>query len=255
MKKNCSWQELQYSVYQYSLPELVSAAAKSILLVLFFALFFYRSLWAVLPLSPLFVLTWKGIKKEKIKNRREELKIEFKDCLQAVCAAMKAGYSVENAFRESISDMQLLYGKEGLMVRELQYIMQGLQNHISLEQLLGSLGERSGVQDIREFGEVFAIAKRSGGSMTDMLVKTAGMIAEKMEIDREIQVLLSAKKMEQKIMNVIPFAIVFYISLTSPGFFDILYHNPLGIIIMSICLLVYLAAFYLSTQIMEIEIE
>lgn len=255
MKKSCSWQELQYSVYQYSPPELVSAAAKSILLVLFFALFFYRSLWAVLPLSPLFVLTWKGIKKEKIKNRREELKIEFKDCLQAVCAAMKAGYSVENAFRESISDMQLLYGKEGLMVRELQYIMQGLQNHISLEQLLGSLGERSGVQDIREFGEVFAIAKRSGGSMTDMLVKTAGMIAEKMEIDREIQVLLSAKRMEQKIMNIIPFAIVFYISLTSPGFFDILYHNPLGIIIMSICLLVYLAAFYLSTQIMEIEIE
>lgn len=255
MKKSCNWQELQYNVYRYSPPEFVSAAAKSMLLVLFFALFFYRSIWAVLPLSPLFWLTWKGTKKEKIKSRREELKIEFKDCLQAVCAAMKAGYSVENAFRESISDMQLLYGKEGLMVRELQSMMQGLQNNISLEQLLGSFGERSGVQDIYEFGEVFAIAKRSGGSMTDMLVKTAGMMAEKMEIDREIQVLLSAKKMEQKIMNVIPFAIVFYISLTSPGFFDILYHNPLGIFIMSICLLVYLAAFYLSTQIMEIEIE
>jgi len=55
-------------------------------------------------------------------------------------------------------------------------------------------------------------------------------------------------------MNVVPFFIIFYISLTSKGFFDVLYHNPVGILIMTICMAVYLAAFLLSEKIVEIEV-
>ena len=175
--------------------------------------------------------------------------------MQSVCANLKAGYSVENAFRESLSDIRLLYGEQCCMAAELTYIVQGLANHVSLEELLLSLGERSKVSDIREFGEVFAIAKRNGGNMTDTIMKTAFVIGRKMEIDREIEVLLSAKRMEQQIMNVVPFAIILYISFTSPGFFDVLYHNAAGVCIMTVCLLVYFVAYRLSAKIMDISVE
>ena len=76
-----------------------------------------------------------------------------------------------------------------------------------------------------------------------------------MEIDREIEVLISAKRMEQQIMNLVPFAIIIYISFTAPGFFDVLYHNVLGVSIMTICLLVYFVAYRLSAKIVDISVD
>jgi tight adherence protein B len=75
-----------------------------------------------------------------------------------------------------------------------------------------------------------------------------------MEIDTEIDILLSSRKYEQKIMEGIPFFIIFYLGLSSDGFFDVLYHNPAGVLFMTGCLAAYLAAVLLSDRIMAIEL-
>ena len=90
--------------------------------------------------------------------------------------------------------------------------------------------------------------------MTDILTKTASVIEQKTETDKEIQLMISAKKLEQKIMNAVPFLIIFYVSSTSRGFFDVLYHNPAGIAVMTVCLGCYGAAYRLSRRIVEIDI-
>ena len=255
MKKNCKPQVLQYDKYSFSMGEVLSTCCISAFLVVFLAVLFYRSLVAVMLLSPLGILVWRERKRKKIQSRKKDLSLQFKDCIQSVCANLKAGYSVENAFRESLSDIRLLYGDECCMAAEVSVIVQGLANNVSLEELLLSLGKRSGVTDIREFGDVFAIAKRNGGNMTEILMRTSSVIGRKMEIDREIEVLISAKRMEQQIMNLVPFAIIIYISFTSPGFFDVLYHNVLGVSIMTICLLVYFVAYRLSAKIVDISVD
>lgn len=255
MKKNCGQQELQYNTYHFTRGEVFLTCMYIVFLVSFLAVLFYRSAIAAVFLSFLGFFIWKKEKVKKIRKRKKELGLQFKDCIQSVSTNLKAGYSVENAFRESLSDIRLLYGKDSYMEAELLRILQGLNNRVSLEKLLLSLGERSGVTDISEFGEVFAIAKRNGGNMTEILMRTSQIIGKKMEIDKEIQVLLSAKRMEQNIMNLVPFAIILYISFTTPGFFDVLYHNGMGIIIMTVCLLVYFFAYGLSSKIVNISVD
>lgn len=66
--------------------------------------------------------------------------------------------------------------------------------------------------------------------------------------------MISAKKMEQKIMNLVPFLIIFYIGTTSKGFFDVLYHNLVGVVVMTVCLVFYGAAWRFSKKIVEIEV-
>ena len=110
------------------------------------------------------------------------------------------------------------------------------------------------MEEIRDFGEVFAIAKHSGGNMTDILSRTITLIQSRIEVETEIQVMLSAKKMEQHIMDLVPFFIIVYIQLSSPGFFDVLYHNMAGVLFMSICLVLYLSAFVLSEKILAIKV-
>lgn len=55
-------------------------------------------------------------------------------------------------------------------------------------------------------------------------------------------------------MNMVPFLIMAYLQLTSKGFFDCLYFNTAGILIMTGCLALYLAAFLISRKMIEIEV-
>ena len=245
---------IDYENYVMNGKERILYSMEGIFIVGVIDYFFYRSLWACLFLVPLFGFFLKEKKKTLAKKRKQELNVEFKDAVLAVSANQKAGYSIENAFREAYRDMVMLYGKESLICKELDHIAKGLDNNITLEKLLYDFGIRSRSADILQFADVFLIAKRSGGNMTEILSETADTIEQKIIVDKEIQVLISSKKMEQKIMNIVPFLIILYISLTSKGFFDVLYHNPAGIVIMTICLIVYLAAYRISQKIVEIEV-
>lgn len=243
-----------YAEYHFDSKERILYCLEGIALVAMIGYFFYQSWIACLCLLPLLLLFMREKKKELAKKRGQELSIQFKDLLLTVSANLKAGYSVENAFRESYRDMQMLYGTESPICQEIRHIIAGLENNIVLEKLLYSLGQRSHEPDIMQFADVFMIAKRSGGNMTDILAKTAAVIEQKIETDKEIRLMISAKKMEQKIMNMVPFLIIFYVGTTSKGFFDVLYHNVIGITIMTVCLGLYGAAYLLSKRIVEIEV-
>ena len=65
---------------------------------------------------------------------------------------------------------------------------------------------------------------------------------------------LAAKKSEQMIMSLMPAGIIMYLQLTSPGFLSVLYGNPFGIAAMSICLVIYAAAYWLGRRIVDIEV-
>ncbi len=40
--------------------------------------------------------------------------------------------------------------------------------------------------------------------------------------------MIAQKKLEQKVMNVMPLFLLFYLDITSPGYLNVLYHNVLG---------------------------
>ena len=89
--------------------------------------------------------------------------------------------------------------------------------------------------------------------MVEILEKTADQIRDRIDIENEIRILLGSRRMEQRIMDAVPFLIIAYIGTVSRGFFDVLYHNAAGILFMTVCLAVYLAAFLLSEKILQIR--
>lgn len=249
-----SYSPPDYAEYRFSLKEGILACLEGAALVALIGCFFYQSWIACIFLIPVFIFFMREKKKELAKKRRQELSLQFKDLVLALSANMKAGYSIENALRESYRDMELLHGGDSYVCAEVRHILRGLENNVVLERLLYDLGIRSHVPDIMQFADVFLIARRSGGNLTEILEKTAAVIDQKMETDKEIQLMISAKKTEQKIMNMIPFLIIFYIGITSKGFFDVLYHNLIGVTVMTVCLFFYGAAYFFSKRIVEIEV-
>ncbi len=195
---------------------------------------------------------WK--RKELCKLRKQKLEQQFRDWIEGVSHHLETGCSVENAFVRAGKELELLYGGESDILREARSMEHLLANNVPLEKVLSDFAERSQVSDICHFADVFAIGKRSGGNLKELIGDSCEIIAMRTDTEREIRTLLHGKIMEQKVMCLIPFGIIFYISISSPGYFAPLYHNPAGICVMTLCLTVYLFSVWLSLWIIHIEV-
>lgn len=216
--------------------------------------FFYYSVIAVPFLIPFMFFRIKQIRREGEMRKREQFRMQFRDTVLSVSTNQRAGYSVENSFRESYKDMKLLYGSKSQICKELRKISSGLGSHVVLDDMLRDLGSRSEIDDIRQFAEVFSIARKSGGNMIQIIGFTAGMIDSRTEVEKDISLMLASRKYETKLMEGIPFLLIAYMKISNKGFFDVLYHNPMGIAVMTACLLVYLAACIVAEHIVSIQI-
>ena len=101
------------------------------------------------------------------------------------------------------------------------------------------------------FSTILSDAKRGGGNVSQIIRNTAELISDKVETTQEMMTLLQGRRLEQRVMEVMPFAISFYIGVTYPGYFASLYHNITGYIIMTACLAIYLCAYIVGEKIME----
>lgn len=215
---------------------------------------FYRSVFVLIALFAVYPICRGLLKKEEMRRLKNDLNVQFKDMLISLTAAMRAGYSVENALKEALKEMNIIYGPQAQISKELTIMVNQLKVGMPAEEVFDDFAKRSEIEDINTFSEVFKIAKRSGGDMAAIMNRTTSDISAKVDTRNEIAVLVSAKRLEQNIMLIMPSAIIIYMSLTSDGLLDPLYKNPAGILIMTICLGLYVLAAYLGRKITDIEV-
>lgn len=227
------------------------ALGKGVAVSAILAFFFYRSPWAIFPmLMPGYLFLRQEMRGSR-EHSREVLLLQFRECILAMSAALKAGYGIENALLESAVDMKKLFGEKAFICQELEQIRRGMEVHIPLEELLEDLGRRSGHGDIGRFAQIFRIARQNGGNLSEILQSTGEQISNNIEAHGEAMTILSGRRMEQQIMRVMPLGILVYIEWTTPGYFQALYHNLPGVLMMTACLGVYLAAVAISERMLD----
>ncbi len=255
MWKSLKRQAIRQNKFIYLMSEeKLRLVLKSILVVIVVNVCFYQNIPAFLGLWIIGVIFYEKEKGFLLSKKKEAVREQFREMLLLTVAGQRAGYSVENAFLNSYEDLANLYGAESSICKMLQEIREGIRNHIAVAELWKSIGKECDIVEIKEFAQVLAVAVQSGGRLTAVLEKTADTIADKTDTKKEIAVVMSAKNMEQKIMNIMPFALILYLNVTSPGYFAGLYHSVGGVLIMTGCLLFYLVAYLVGEKIARIEL-
>lgn len=215
---------------------------------------FYRSAWMAVVFLPLVWYVPHRMRRTEGERARARLASQFRDGALAVAAALGAGYSVENAWREAAAEMGRIYGDDGEITREFEMICRKISVGETSEEAAEDLARRSGVAEIRQFAEVFSAAKRTSGQLAPILRDTAEILARRQETAEEIRTMSASRQFEFRIMCLMPMAILLYVSLGNPGFMDPLYVTAAGRIIMTGGLAVYAAAVRLGEKILRIEI-
>lgn len=129
-----------------------------------------------------------------------------------------------------------------------------LNLNMTAEQALREFAVRTDLEEVRSFTAVFTLAKRNGGDSIAIIRNAVRQIGDKMDVEREIETILTAKKLEFKVMCIIPLAIIGYMRISFPEFMTVLYRNAAGAIFMSVCLFGYLAAVKLGQRIIAVEV-
>ena len=205
----------------------------------------------MVPIALLYVKNWE---EECCKQKKEEFREQFRESIQTLSAILKVGYSEENEIRETWKEICPIYKKKTRIIKEYETMVHQLDLNMTAEEVMKQFADRVKEEDVENFVTVFGAAKRLGGDSIAIIRHAADAIGEKMEVEREIQVMLTSKKLEFKIMCVIPFVIILYMRSAFPEFMAVLYGNLAGTLFMTICLMVYLTAYQLGKKMTQIEV-
>ena len=215
---------------------------------------FYHSIYGMVSAAPLLFATRRLLRMYLSKKQKREMLYQFGEIVQMASSSLKAGYAIENAFVQAHQQYVKLYGPKDAIAQEFCRIICRLRLNEPLEQLIEDLAQRSQIEEIVSFSQVLSFAKRGGGDMKKIFQDTEEKIRQKEDVEREIATVVAAKKTEQRIMDLAPFAILIYVGASSPEFLAPLYGNPLGVCVMTVCLLTYAGAFLLAEKILDIRI-
>lgn len=185
-----------------------------------------------------------------IKKRDKELRLQFKDMLESLSTSIGAGRNVSAAMEDAKIDMQNQYGSNSYIVAELDTIIKGLRDGIILEDLLIDFGIRSGNEDIISFADVFMVANRQGGNLRQIIYETKSVISQKIDIEMEIETVVSGNKNELNIMMVMPFIIV----LTTKSFINNGGFSLTNFVVKLVAVFLFVVAYIIGQKIMDIKV-
>ena len=191
--------------------------------------------------------------REGQRQKKWELNLAFKDALVCLENSLAVGYSPESSVREAVKNLEQLYDRNHVICREFRRMAKQMDLGVSVEEVFLEFGRRSDVEDIKQLADIFAIVKRTGGNLSQVLRQTGSVLQEKIELKRDLHTAIGAKRMEFQIMCVVPYGILLYLKLCAPAMSSALYHNAFGIWFMWGVLAAYLGMKLLGEHILRAE--
>lgn len=216
---------------------------------------FYHSI-ILSALLMLFAVKFPAIRtKQIIQKRKRDLTVQFKDMLYALSSSLSAGRSVESGLKEALNDLRIMYPDDSTdIMRELEYIVRGVEMNETVEDMLEQFSERAHIEDIENFTDIFRTCKRTGGDLVQVIKSTSQTIGDKIEIKQEIETLISGKKFEFRILMIMPIALIVILSITTYDYMQPVFETFMGHAVMTVAIAVFGAAYFIGQKIMDINV-
>jgi len=192
--------------------------------------------------------------RKMIKKRRLALRIQFFDLLEAMSVAMRAGCTILKALQSAREDLTLIYPENSDIINELDTITGKFNNAMPLSEAFSDMAERSGLEDIASFATIYTTIEGKSGRTDEIVRETQQIIADKMEIEMEIDTLMTAAKSEVNIMLLMPLVILGIIGYAGAGFMDAIYTTGAGRIVSTGGLIVFIISFILARKFSNIRL-
>lgn len=187
-------------------------------------------------------------------KRIVKLRIQFFDMLEAMSVSMRAGNPPMKALESARGDLAMIYPEGSDILRELDVMLQRFRNAIPLSQAFSDFAERSGLEDAASFASIYATIEGKSSRADEIVRETQQIISDKMEIEMEIDTLMTAAKSEVNIMLFMPLVILGVIGYAGAGFMDAIYTTQMGRMVATGGLVVFIISFFMAKKFRNVQI-
>jgi len=183
-----------------------------------------------------------------VKKRKGKLRMQFFDLLEAMSVAMRAGNPLIRSLQSAREDLILIYPEDSDIITELDIMIGKFNNAVPISAAFSDLAQRSGLEDISSFASIYSTIEGKSGRADEIVREIQQIIADKMEIEMEIETLLTAAKTEVNIMLMMPLVILGVIGYAGAGFMDAIYTTGAGRVVSTGGLIVFIISFIMARK-------
>ncbi|MCL2221778.1 MAG: type II secretion system F family protein [Oscillospiraceae bacterium] len=188
------------------------------------------------------------------KSRLLKLRVQFFDLLEAMSVAMRAGSPILRSLQSAREDLILIYPADSDIITELDIIIGKFNNAVPLSEAFSDFARRSGLEDIASFASIYRAIEGKSNRADEIVRDTQQIIADKMEIEMEIETMMTAAKSEVNIMLFMPLVILGVIGYAGAGFMDVIYTTGAGRIVSTGGLIVFIISFALARKFSNVKL-
>ena len=191
---------------------------------------------------------------EAVKKRTTRLRGQFYDLLEGISVSMRAGNPLLKALQNARDDLIVIYPEDSDIIVEVDILLGRFNNSVPMSEAFSDLAERSGLEDIASFASIYATIEGKSGRDDEIVRETQQIIADKMEIEMEIDTMLTAAKTEVNIMLFMPLIILGIISYAGAGFMDAIYTTGAGRVVSTFGLIIFILSYLLARKFSNVKL-
>ncbi len=132
------------------------------------------------------------------------------DSLVGMSSALKAGFSILQAFESVVKQNQNPISQEFLLF--LQQVRVG----VKFEDALHNMEERVGSEDLDLMNQSIEIARQTGGNLTEVFEKIASTIRERMRIQHRLKSLTAQGRLQGIVVGSVPALLLLAMTMLDP---------------------------------------
>jgi tight adherence protein B len=183
------------------------------------------------------------------KARLAKFNEQLEDALLSMSSSLKAGFSITQAIDGVASENRKPISFEFRLL--MQEIRLGVQLDDALRKMVARLDNNV---DFDLVATAIITARQTGGELTQVLERLAGVIRERMRIMNRVSALTAQGKMQASVIGAMPFLLMLAMAYISPDMMSAFFNSMMGVLLIIGAVILVTIGFFVIKKITTIDI-
>lgn len=171
---------------------------------------------------------------------------------------LRAVIIMNNAFKAGKSTIQAveIASKElpEPISDEFKRIHHELKYGLSVDTVFDRFAKRVELEEVRYLSSSLTILNKTGGNIVKVFSSIEKTLFDKKKLNEELKNLTVSSNLIVKVLLFVPFLFSMVIYFLNPSYFDPLFHNPLGYVILILIGLIFILYVFFLQRIMKVKV-
>lgn len=173
---------------------------------------------------------------------------QLADALNGMSNALRAGFSIQQAFETVVEEAR------NPIAQEFGMLLQQVRVGVTFEQALEALDERIGSDDLTLMVQSIAIARQTGGNLTEVFDRIAETLRERRRVEGKIKAMTALGRIQGQVVGAMPILLGLVLYMLDPPMMQEFLQSAVGLAVIAVVLVLEVCGAVMIHRIVNIDV-